>query len=67
LRDRASFEDAALTVTAQAVAVAAADRAESRGCHHRSDHPRIDPAGAVSTTVRWVSGRVTVAHPVAVG
>lgn len=67
LRDRASFEDAALTATAQAVAVAAADRAESRGCHHRSDHPGNDPAGAVSTTVRWVSGRVTVAHPVEVG
>jgi L-aspartate oxidase len=67
LRDRASFEDAALTVAAEAVAVAAADRAESRGCHHRSDHPGTDPAGAISATVRWSSGRVTVEHPATVG
>jgi L-aspartate oxidase len=66
LRGRASFEDAALTVAAEAVAAAAADRAESRGCHHRSDHPDTDPARAVSATVRWNSGRVSVEQPEAV-
>jgi L-aspartate oxidase len=66
LSDRASFEDAALTVTAQAVAAAAADRAESRGCHHRSDHTATDPARAVSATVRWGPGRLSVEQPEAV-
>ncbi|MFI5716712.1 L-aspartate oxidase [Nocardia sp. NPDC051750] len=33
------FEDAALTVTARAMLVAAAARTESRGCHTRADHP----------------------------
>jgi L-aspartate oxidase len=49
---RAELEDAALTVTASAVAAAALERTESRGCHHRSDHPETDPARAVSTSVR---------------
>jgi L-aspartate oxidase len=66
LRDRASFEDAALTVAAETVAAAAADRAESRGSHHRSDHPGADPARAVSSTVRWHSGRVAVEQPAGV-
>jgi L-aspartate oxidase len=66
LRDRASFEDAALTVAAETVAAAAADRAESRGSHHRSDHPDADPARAVSATVRWHSGRVAVEQPAGV-
>jgi len=52
LAHRAGFEDAALTVTAAAVAAAALDRAESRGCHHRADHPDTDPTRAVSATVR---------------
>jgi len=51
LRGRADVEDAALTVTAQAVAVAALQRTESRGCHQRTDHPGTDPAQAVSTAV----------------
>jgi L-aspartate oxidase len=67
LGDRAAFEDAALTVTAQAVAAAATDRAESRGCHHRSDHPGADPARAVSAAVRWLSGHVTTEQPATVG
>ena len=49
---RAELEDAALTVVASAVAAAALERTESRGCHHRSDHPETDPARAVSTSVR---------------
>lgn len=35
----AHLEDAALTVTARAVLLAARARTESRGCHTRSDHP----------------------------
>jgi L-aspartate oxidase len=45
---RASVEDAALTATARAVAVAALARNESRGCHHRSDFPDPDLALAHS-------------------
>ncbi|MDT5073377.1 MAG: L-aspartate oxidase [Mycobacterium sp.] len=58
LTDRAAFEDAALTVTASAVVVAALERVESRGCHHRADHPDRDPARAVSASVRLGSGGV---------
>ncbi len=36
---RAGLEDAALTVTARAVATAALAREESRGCHHRAEYP----------------------------
>ncbi|MCV7085182.1 L-aspartate oxidase, partial [Mycolicibacter hiberniae] len=45
-------EDAALTLTAQAVVVAATARTESRGCHARSDWLGIDPLFAVSLPVR---------------
>jgi L-aspartate oxidase len=51
LRGRADVEDAALTLTAQAVVTAALQRTESRGCHHRADHPDADPAQAVSTAL----------------
>jgi L-aspartate oxidase len=50
--NRTDFEDAALTMTARAVAVAAAERTESRGCHHRADHPEADAAQAKSIAVR---------------
>lgn len=61
---RQDFEDAALTVTAMAVTTAALDRSETRGCHHRSDHPETDTARAVSTVVRLdATGRPVVAHP----
>jgi L-aspartate oxidase len=55
LGSRADFEDAALTVTASAVAAAALDRLESRGCHHRADYQDRDPARAVSTSIRLAS------------
>jgi L-aspartate oxidase len=51
IRGRADAEDAALTLTARAVAAAAARRTESRGCHHRGDHPDTDPRQAVSFAI----------------
>jgi L-aspartate oxidase len=68
LAGRGAFEEAALTITAAAVAAAALDRVETRGCHHRADHPDPDPARAVSGTVRFdaAAGRVSVAHAVEV-
>lgn len=65
-RTRKSFEDAALTVTAHAVAAAAQARTESRGCHHRGDHPETDPALGHSLTVRSDAGRILVETPTAV-
>ncbi|ORV25569.1 L-aspartate oxidase [Mycolicibacterium conceptionense] len=64
--NRQSFEDAALTVTARAIAVAALARTESRGCHHRGDHPETDPAQEHSVTIRAVAGRPTLDTPTAV-
>ncbi|MHA3022050.1 L-aspartate oxidase [Mycobacterium sp. BMJ-28] len=52
ITDRVDFEDVALTMTARAVAVAAAERTESRGCHHRSDHQETVAAQAKSIAVR---------------
>ncbi|MEV0670224.1 L-aspartate oxidase [Mycobacterium sp. NPDC050441] len=63
---RHSFEDAALTATAQAIAVAALARTESRGCHHRGDHPETDPAQEHSVTIRAVAGRPALDAPTAV-
>jgi L-aspartate oxidase len=48
VNSRTDFEDVALTATAAAVAAAALARTESRGCHHRSDHPDTDPLLACS-------------------
>ncbi|PND56999.1 L-aspartate oxidase [Mycobacterium sp. ENV421] len=48
---RTATEDVALTTTARAVAAAALARTESRGCHHRGDHPDTDPAQAFSRTL----------------
>jgi L-aspartate oxidase len=50
MRSRADFEDAALTATAGVVSEAAGARTETRGCHHRSDCPKTDPAQAFSRT-----------------
>lgn len=49
---RGDFEDAALTAGARAVAAEALVRTETRGCHHRADHPETDPAQAVSNAFR---------------
>ncbi|MFG1797304.1 L-aspartate oxidase [Nocardia sp. NPDC049149] len=39
----AGIEDAALTLAARTLLLAAGARTESRGCHTRSDHPDADP------------------------
>jgi L-aspartate oxidase len=46
------LEDAALTVTARAVAAAALARDESRGCHHRAEYPDTTVVQARSIVVR---------------
>jgi L-aspartate oxidase len=50
--NRAGLEDAALTVTARAVAAAAIARDESRGCHQRAEYPNTAPAHSRSVVVR---------------
>jgi L-aspartate oxidase len=49
---RVDLEDAALTVTARAVAAAALARDESRGCHHRAEYPDPTVVPACSIVVR---------------
>ncbi|WP_410876834.1 L-aspartate oxidase [Nocardia sp. A7] len=46
------IEDAALTVTARALLLAAADRTESRGCHTRSEYPEADDRQRHSVVIR---------------
>ncbi|MGA8547021.1 MAG: L-aspartate oxidase, partial [Mycobacterium sp.] len=52
IRAGADLEDAALTVTARAIASAALARNESRGCHHRAEYPDASLAQACSIVVR---------------
>jgi L-aspartate oxidase len=58
---RASGEDAALTLIAQAVLAAAGTRTETRGCHVRTDFPRTDDTyQRHSLLVELIDGRITV-------
>ncbi|MGB6208180.1 L-aspartate oxidase [Mycobacterium sp.] len=52
IRAGADVEDAALTVTARAIASAALARNESRGCHHRAEYPDASLAQVCSIVVR---------------
>lgn len=49
-------EDAALTLAATALVVAASQRQESRGCHTRRDHPGRHPGRARSIRLRLSGG-----------
>ncbi len=49
-------EDAALTLVATALVVAASQRQESRGCHTRRDHPGRHPGRARSIRLRLSGG-----------
>jgi len=57
---RRDFEDAALTLTARAVAAAALARNESRGCHHRAEYPDAAPDQGRSIVVRLSDDRDAV-------
>ena len=64
---RAGLEDAALTVTARAVAAAALAREESRGCHHRTEYPDAAATPARGLIVRLADDdSAQVVEPVAV-
>ncbi|WP_280236189.1 L-aspartate oxidase [Nocardia cyriacigeorgica] len=60
-----AVEDAALTVTARALLLAATARQESRGCHTRSDHP-TPSATPLSTAVRLAPDATPHLIPLAV-
>lgn len=68
IADRATAEDAALTLTARAIGEAAIARTESRGCHHRADCPETDAAQAISISVRAdAAGDPAAVAPVGAG
>lgn len=56
---REAVEAANLSLAAGALVAAAADRAESRGCHVRVDHPGTDVVGR-STVIRLQDGEFVV-------
>jgi L-aspartate oxidase len=59
--DIAALEDSALTITAQALVLAARLRTESRGCHTRADYPHADDAQRRSVAVRLTTDGVLAA------
>jgi L-aspartate oxidase len=58
--DRWSVEMANLSLAASALLAAAEARAESRGCHVRTDHPDRPPSWERSVLVRQVGGAIDV-------
>ena len=58
--DDLGAEAANLALVARLVTTAALVRTESRGAHHRSDHPATDPAWARHIDVRVVDGEPVV-------
>ena len=67
MRTAADAEDAALTLVAGALLVAASARHESRGCHLRTEYPHARAEWRRSTTVVLDAGGAPVlAEPVAV-
>jgi len=67
VRTAADAEDAALTLVAGALLVAASARHESRGCHIRTEYPLARPEWCRSTTVVLDAGGTPVlAEPVTV-
>ena len=68
VRTAADAEDAALTLVAGALLVAASARLESRGCHLRTEYPLADPEWRRSPTVMLDAAGVPVlVEPVTVG
>lgn len=57
---RRDFEDVALAVTARAVTAAALARTESRGCHHREEHPQTVAEQARSNVLRLADDQNSV-------
>ncbi|HKI43567.1 MAG TPA: L-aspartate oxidase, partial [Mycobacterium sp.] len=57
---RRDFEDVALALAARAVTAAALARTESRGCHHRADHPDAAPEQARSSVLRLADDQNSV-------
>jgi L-aspartate oxidase len=57
---RRDFEDVALAMTARAVTAAALARTESRGCHHRAEHPDTAPEQARNSVLRLAQDRTSV-------
>lgn len=57
---RRDFEDVALAVAARAVTAAALARTESRGCHHREEHPQTAAEQARSNVLRLSDDQTSV-------